>query len=196
MPARAQSMNSASLEPERLPPEWSYRKVAVPGQAVSCNVPRYIVRIDSAPGSRGATHGWQVRYDRKATRLFSDARYAQPGRMGTPQDSLRAAVEYLRSKWRGERMPALPREQQRKAQPTGMSGVRVVWRTRDGLRQCYVRVDDLKGQPLRSLYVGTVNTVKPSTLARKVNEALRLRREYLAAEGALSRLPRRRARTA
>lgn len=174
---------------EDFPSDWTYRTVTVAGQSRTFEVPRYIVRIDSPPGAPGATHGWQVRYDRSATKLFSDSRCAKPGRVGTPDDSLRAAMEFLRAKWRGAKPPVLPREQRRKQHPTGMSGVRVVWRNRNGLRQCYVRVDDLQGRPLKAFYVGTENTVRASSLARKVREAVKLRQSYLREQGTLTRRP-------
>lgn len=169
------------------PAEWRMRVVSIPGQVKAMKVPQYIVRIDvDEPGLAG-THGWQVRYRRKLyrTQFFSDAAFDLTGmRKGTPKDSLEAAKIYLAAIWSGKPVKELPAvEAGRKRHPTGMPGVRVIWRTRAGGEQCYVRVDDIKGKPLASMYVSTEATFTDQKLSRKIREGKRRRREYLESIG-------------
>src|SRR5471032_1549793 len=128
-----------ALKLDEFPRDWEYRSVDIVGQAVALKVPKYVVRLDIGDNARKGTHGWQVRYDRSATRYFSDSRSDRPGHLGTPTDSLHEAKLYLKDIWQGPKVARLPKEQASKAQPTGMPGVRVEWRTRKALKACYVR---------------------------------------------------------
>jgi len=174
------------------PPEWVYRRVFVGRNLLSAlEVPRYIVRIDiDEPGCVG-THGWQVRYHQPGSRLISDSTFDTARRMGTPLDSLTAAKLYLLAIWTGPRARELRPEKAGKRIPTGMPGVRVRWDTRRGLEMCNVRVDNLEGKPIASLYVGTRRTATERKLAAKVREGRRIRREYLESLGGRVVMPAR-----
>lgn len=193
----APSSLSASKAPDRMtradfPSDWKVRRVEIHGYALALQVPCYVVRIDiDKPGMAG-THGWQVRYrkDTYGSRFFSDSRFDRKGHLGTPKESLYAAKLYLAAIWAGEPVRPLPAEYADKQHPTGMTGVRVVWRERRGRMQCYVRVSDLAGKQLANLYVGVKSTVTASRLEAKVEEARRQRRAYLKSIGQLARLPK------
>lgn len=188
--SRPKTASTALSSPETFPAEWKTRLTKVMGQARPMRVPRHIVRIDIEGPGRGSTHGWQVRYREVPSRFFSDSKHDRAKHLGTPAESLLAAKHHLLSIWTGPVVPALRPERADKLHPTGMTGVRVIWRKKGSLKECFVRVDALDGTPLANFYVGTENTVRQAHLERRLREAKKLRREYLAGLGMLDRLPK------
>lgn len=155
------------------------RSVLVPGHAVALSVPRYIVRVDKDDPGKAGTHGWQVRFARPSA-FFSDSRHRDGLDRGSPSLSLDAAKSYLKLTWRPKSPPARA-ERTSKAHPTGMSGIRVVWRRRKSknFAECTVRVDALDGKPLANLYVGTENTATEAAIAARIAEGKSIRKLYL-----------------
>lgn len=165
--------------------EWRYRDCWVPGHGLF-RVPERIVRIDQedsqGPGLAG-THGWQVRYTRP-WRLFSDNKPVPGRKLGSPLDSLRTATRYLEDCWRGPPARQLLPESEKKPVRTGVPGVRVVWRQREGsaMLECRVRVDDLQGRPLCAIYVGTNRTTTLERLTDAVHAGRVRRLAYLSGQ--------------
>lgn len=168
------------------PADWRWRDVMVPGWAVALKVPRYICRIDGK-----ATHGWQVRYPRGSSSLFSDLSFGTPRRLGTPADSLNAAMAHLALIWKGAPARRSRSEFDTKSQPTGLSGVRIVWSPRAGknIQECKVRVDALKGGYAGSFYVGTNRTFTRKRLEDALALARAERLKLIDEAGLLQTLP-------
>jgi hypothetical protein len=141
------------------------RKAVVDGVEFEC--PRYVVRV---PG------GWQVRMPQQPTVFFADSRY------GGPAGSHDIAV-----KRRAACMPISPNSETRyalaersdKKDPLGIPGVFLVHQPRRGKRAPQVELlVSVKGQPTRTIYVGTQATWE-KRLPEKLQIAAAVRAEKI-----------------
>lgn len=179
----AQRMQAIPAAP--LPADWKYRQDTVPGWASTFKVPRYIVRLDAA-----ATHGWQVRYPKGRTKMFTDGLYGTPRRAGTPRDSLKAAMQFLAAIWTGNPPVKLLPERAGKDTLTGLAGVRLVTRQAPGRNMPHwvVRVDGPIKRPVAVIYVGSEGTITDARILRALHKGRMFRLAHLDEIGRLHTL--------
>lgn len=137
------------------------RKAVVNNVEFDC--PRYVVRV---PG------GWQVRFPGARTVFFGDARHGSVS--ASHQAAITRRTETLPISEMTETRYAL-KEREGKRDPVGIPGVFLVYHPRRGKRAPQVELlVSVKGQPARTIYVGTSKTWE-ARLAQKLEIAREVR---------------------
>lgn len=142
------------------------RKSIVDGVSFDC--PRYVVRV---PG------GWQVRLPEKQTVFFGDKKYNSATASHCAAVDFRAKAKPISSLEDGSRYALV--ERRGKREPVGIPGVFLVRHPRRGKRAPQVELlVSVKGQPTRTIYVGTQRTWE-DRLAQKLEIAQAVRNEKI-----------------
>lgn len=140
------------------------KKTVVNGVDYVC--PRYVVRVPN---------GWQTRLPGEASLFFGDVKH------GGVSGSHAAAVD-----WRVQRLPITTEEKARcfenerpqKKHKLGVPGIYLTEKTRKNSIPQYELHVVVKGEPVRSIYVGTQNTWE-SRLPAKLDLAIQIRQEKM-----------------
>lgn len=141
------------------------RKAVVDGVEFEC--PRYVVRV---PG------GWQVRMPHEPTVFFADSRFG--GAAGSHEVAVNRRAERMPISANSETRYALA-ERSDKKDPLGIPGVFLVHQPRRGKRAPQVELlVSVKGQPTRTIYVGTQRTWQ-QRLPEKLQLAAAVRAEKI-----------------
>lgn len=160
------------------------RTTVVDGIEFAC--PRYVVRV---------TAGWQVRLPGEPTVFLADSRFGGPGGSHQAAVDMRVARIPMSEEIDGKFAHS---ERRGKKLPVGIPGVFLVHQPKRGKRapSMYLHIAT-KGQPTRTLYVGTLVTWE-ARLAEKLEVAKAIRaqqisraRETAEAEGGLEVPPAR-----
>jgi hypothetical protein len=141
------------------------RKALVDAMEFDC--PRYVVRV---PG------GWQVRMPHEPTVFFADSRFGGPA--GSHEVAVKRRTERMPISANSETRYALA-ERSDKKDPLGIPGVFLVHQPRRGKRAPQVELlVSVKGQPTRTIYVGTHATWE-KRLPEKLELAASVRAEKI-----------------